>query len=454
MVRRRVFREIGLAAMFASAGLCGAGAQEVAKTPPMGWNSWDSYGTTVSEAQVKANADWMAKHLKAAGWDYVVVDMEWFVKNPIPEGNAKNSEYTIDAHGRYMPATNRFPSAAGDAGFEPLAAYVHGLGLKFGIHILQGVPRVAAREDATIEGSDLRVAAAANTAGTCAWNSANYDVKDDAAGQAYYNSLMRMYAGWGVDLIKVDCIASRPYKGAEIAMIARAIAKTRRPMALSLSPGEAPIDKVAEMRKAATMWRISDDVWDLWHSDVAYPQGLGDQIPRLAKWAGVATLGHWPDADMLPLGYLGPAPGWGKARETRLTHEEQRTLLTLWSMFRSPLMIGGELTRMDAWTEAQLTNREVIAVDQGSTGNRPVEVGAGLVAWVARADDGRGKYVAVVNTSETAREISIPFQQLGLDAGQYRTRDLWERKDVGRGPSVEARLAPHACVLYRAERVN
>ena len=452
MTRTCVILKAGLTAVLALAVV--SGAQEVAKTPPMGWNSWDSYGTTVNETQVKANADWMAKHLKAAGWSYVVVDMEWFVKNPMPEGNAKNSEYAMDVHGRYVPALNRFPSAGGEAGFKPLAEYVHGLGLKFGIHILQGVPRIAAGGDAKIEGSDVRVAAAANTAGTCPWNSDNFDVNDNAAGQAYYDSLLRMYAGWGVDLIKVDCIASRPYKGAEIAMIARAIAKTGRPIALSLSPGEAPIDKVPEMRKVATMWRISDDVWDLWHSDVAYPQGLGDQIPRLAKWADIATPGHWPDADMLAIGYLGPAPGWGKARETRLTHDEQRTLLTMWSMFRSPLMIGGELTRMDAWTETLLTNREVIAVDQASSKNRPVNLGPGLAVWVATSENGHGRYVAVVNTTEAARKVSISTQQLGWDAGSYRMRDLWERKDVGTGTSLKAQLAPHACVLYRAERAD
>lgn len=445
-------RWFGVVAAFAAMWSSIASGQVTAATPPMGWNSWDSYGTTVNETQVKANADWMAKHLKASGWSYIVVDMEWYVKNPVASGNAKNSEYAIDAYGRYVPAENRFPSSAAGAGFGPLAAYVHGLGLRFGIHILQGVPKIVAGGNATIEGSALRAADAANQAGTCAWNFDNYDVKDDAAGQAYYDSLMRLYAGWGVDLIKVDCIASRPYKGAEIAMIGRAIAKAGRPMVLSLSPGEAPMNRVPEMRAAgAAMWRISDDVWDLWHSDVAYPQGLGDQIPRLARWAGRATPGHWPDADMLPVGYLGPNPGWGKARETRLTHEEQRTLLTMWAMFRSPLMVGGDLTRMDAWTEGLLTDPEVIMVDQTSSENRPVDAGEGLVVWVARGD-GDTHYVAVVNTSETAREFELPVEKLGWKTGTYRLRDLWARQDVGEGNAVKGKLESHASVLYRAQR--
>src|SRR6266550_3250184 len=119
----------------------------LAATPPMGWNSWDGYGTTVKEADVKANAKWLAEHLKSSGWQYVVVDMEWFVTNPIPEGNSKTSQFTLDGYGRYTPALNRFPTAANDSGFKPLADYVHSLGLKFGIHILKGIPKQAVEKN-------------------------------------------------------------------------------------------------------------------------------------------------------------------------------------------------------------------------------------------------------------------------------------------------------------------
>ena len=115
----------------------------LAETPPMGWNSWDGYGTTVNEAQVKANAKWVADHLKEFGWQYVVVDMEWFVTNPIAEGNSRTSQYSLDQYGRFVPAVNRFPSSANGAGFKPLADYVHSLGLRFGIHILRGIPKQA-----------------------------------------------------------------------------------------------------------------------------------------------------------------------------------------------------------------------------------------------------------------------------------------------------------------------
>jgi alpha-galactosidase len=425
----------------------------LARTPPMGWNSWDSYGATVGEDQVKANADWMAEHLKQHGWQYIVVDMEWFVTNPVAEGNATNFKYALDGEGRYVPAPNRFPSAAHGQGFAPLAAYVHARGLKFGIHILQGIPREAVTKNLPIAGSRFRAAEAANSSGRCNWNHDNFDLKDTAAGQAYYDSIARLYSGWGVDLIKVDCIASRPYKGAEIRMLSEALRKTGRPIVLSLSPGSAPLDKLDEMRKYAQMWRISDDVWDEWHSSVEYPQGLGDQFPRVAKWAPFSESGHWPDADMLPLGYLGPSPGWGRARQTRLSPAEQRTMMTLWSIFRSPLMMGGDLPHNDAETTALLTNDEVLAVDQHSTGGRAVLQSPVASVWTAEMAHGKGRYVAIFNTSNQAQELHYTWQQLGWPSGRYVLRELWEHTESRAASGVSMRLAPHACALYRANAV-
>jgi alpha-galactosidase len=439
--------------------LCGErprqGSALLAATPPMGWNSWDSYGTTVGEPEVKANADWMAAHLRQHGWQYIVVDMEWFVSNPIAAGNATNFRYSLDANGRYMPAPNRFPSAAGGSGFGPLAAYVHSRGLRFGIHILQGIPRSAVEKNLPLAGSDFRAADAANTSGTCKWNNDNYDLKDSPAGQAYYDSIARLYASWGVDLIKVDCIASRPYEGSEIRMLSEALRKTGRPIVLSLSPGAAPLEKVNEMRRYAQMWRISNDVWDLWHSDVEYPQGVVDQFPRAAKWAEFTEPGHWPDADMLPLGYLGPAPGWGSARQTRLSPAEQRTLFTLWCIFRSPLMMGGDLPHSDPATTAMLTNDEVLGVDQHSTGARAAVQTPQSVVWTSRPESGGGFYVALFNTSEADANLHYGWQQLGLPAGGYILRDLWDHTETrATAEGVSVHLGPHASVLYLARQAE
>jgi hypothetical protein len=425
-------------------------ASRMASTPPMGWNSWDGYGTTVKEADVKANAQWLAEHLKSSGWQYVVVDMEWFVTNPTAEGNSKTSQYSLDDSGRYTPAVNRFPSAANGAGFKPLADYVHSLGLKFGIHILRGIPKVAVEKNLPIAGSSsFHATDAADSSDTCPWNYDNFGLDGSKPGaQAYYDSIAKLYASWDVDLIKVDCISSRPYKSDEIQMLSAALAKTGRPIVLSLSPGPAPLEKTEEMRKYAQMWRISNDIWDLWHSTAEYPQGLGDQFANVAKWAGKAVPGHWPDADMLPLGYLGPAPGWGQPRYTRLSHDEQRTFVTLWCIFPSPLIVGGDLPKADAWTTSLLTNPEVIAVDQHSTGNHPVVSTDKTVVWVAESAHGGGHYLAIFNLEDASQSVQYSWKDLGLTGKKYKLRDFWERKDLGSAKSVNVTLPPHGSVLY------
>ncbi|HUA14346.1 MAG TPA: glycoside hydrolase family 27 protein [Verrucomicrobiae bacterium] len=425
----------------------------LAATPPMGWNSWDSFGTTVTESDVRANAEWMARNLKKFGWQYVVVDMEWFVTNPTPEGNSKKAQYRIDEYGRYLPDLARFSSSANDAGFKPLADYIHSLGLKFGIHLLRGVPKLAVEKNLPIAGSPYRAQDAADRSDTCPWNSDNFGTNPASpAAQAYYDSIARLYAGWGVDFLKVDCVASHPYKGDDIRMLSLAREKTGRPMVLSLSPGEAPIDKVDELRKYSQMWRISDDVWDLWHSTVPYPQGLVDQFPRAAQWASETEPGHWPDADMLPLGYLGPRPGWGqKARASRLTHHEQRMLLTLWCIFRSPLIMGGNLPRSDAWTVSLLTNPEVIAVDQHSSESRQVISTPDVSVWLSRAPRDGEFYLAVFNLSSKKQNVRYKWRNLGLAEKKYNLRNLWQRQDLGSAASLAAPLTPHSSVLYKLD---
>jgi alpha-galactosidase len=450
------------AIFFVQVSLCQekmADPSQLALTPPMGWNSWDGYGTTINEAQVKSNAQWMSEHLKAFGWQYVVVDMEWYVANPTADGNSRTFSYSLDKYGRYIPAINRFPSAANDAGFKPLADYVHSLGLRFGIHILRGIPKQAVANKIPIADSTHSAADGADSSDTCPWNFDNFGTNSSApAAQAYYDSIAKMYAAWGVDLIKVDCISSHPYKADDIRMIRQALDKTGRPIVLSLSPGPAPLEKLDEMRKYAQMWRISDDIWDIWHNDGEYPKGLGDQFGYTAAWAGKSEPGHWPDADMLPLGRLGPAPGWGEPRNTRLTHNEQRMLMTLWVMFPSPLMVGGELPSADAWTLSLLTNPEVIRVDQLSSGNHPVIRTDKTIVWLAKSElkngqDG-GQYLAIFNTSDSSETLTYAWKDLGLDGGVYKIRDLWEHKDLDPAASISVTLPVHGSVLYRVSPVR
>ncbi|MFZ0662690.1 MAG: glycoside hydrolase family 27 protein [Acidobacteriaceae bacterium] len=454
------FLSLCLAAAFAVTAAAQPGSQAaapLASTPPLGWNSWDSYGLTITESQLKANVDWLHEHLQPYGWQYVVVDEGWYLAHP---GSSTNPGYTLSPDGRYLPASNRFPSAGNAHTFAPLAAWVHSLGLKFGIHIIRGIPREAVRKNLPIAGSSFHAADAADTSDTCSWNSDNYGVRNNAAGQAYYNSLLRLYAGWGVDFLKVDCISS-PYKAASIHMIDAAIKRTGRPIVLSLSPGPTPLADAEDVIRSAQQWRISNDFWDLWSSpndNNGFPQSLKNQFALLAEWEPYAGPGHWPDADMLPIGYLGPYPGWGQPRQSRFTRDEARTLITLWSIARSPLILGADLTRMDAQTESLLTNPEILAVDQHTTGNRSIDEAnknGNIVIWVAR--EGSDPILAVFNRTDRPARVKLPpWKQLGgqfnLDRTSYKVRDLWQRKDLGAHRSLSVTLPPHGSALFRLTR--
>jgi hypothetical protein len=426
-----------------------AEAQVLAPTPPMGWNSWDAFGESVQESDIRLTAEWIAKNLKQYGWEYVIVDSGWYVKNHAAGYNAKDAQFSLDEHGRYTPAVNGIPSAAEGQGFKPLGDYLHGLGLKFGLHILRGVPKVAVEENLPIEGSNFRARDAADSSDTCPWNPFNYGLDTGKpAAQAYYDSLAQQFSAWGVDYVKVDCIASHPYKGEEIRLLSQALKKAARPMVLSLSPGPAPIEKGEEMAKYAQLWRISDDQWDVWQSDENFPQGVNNQFARLAAWAIYSRPGNWPDADMLAIGELKPAPGWGAPRTSRLTKDEQRTLLTLWAIARSPLIMGGNLLQCDDWTKSLLTNKELIAVDQGSKSNHPVETTAQSAVWTAQPESAPGYYVAVFNRSDSAQRFHRDFSQLGIPPSVYQLRDLWEHQEIGRAKAIDVNLAAHASVLY------
>ena len=364
-----------------------------APTPPMGWNSWDCLATSVTEEQAKAQAAFMADKLKPHGWQYIVLDAQWFEPGAESHEYRKDAELVMDGFGRLQPAPNRFPSSAHGAGFRPLAEHVHRLGLKFGVHLMRGIPRQAVQRSLPILGTPLHAQDIADTKHICPWNSDNFGIDMSKPGaQAYYDSVFALMASWGVDYVKVDDL-SRPYfqNLHEVEAVRRAIDKTGRRIVLSLSPGATDIRAAAHVAAHANLWRISDDFWDRWFS-------LRDQFWRLELWNRYRKSGAWPDADMLPLGTLVLG-----ARRTRFTPDEQRTVMTLWSIARSPLMHGGDLTQTDDFTLSLLTNDEVLAVNQHSSENRPLFERDGLIAWTA-ADPANGdKYLALFNTRDRVR---------------------------------------------------
>nr|SIP63156.1 Alpha-galactosidase precursor (EC 3.2.1.22) [uncultured bacterium] len=434
----------------------------IAQYPPMGWNSWDCYGAAVTEDTVRANAEYMAKHLKQYGWEYVVVDIQWYQPTASTHMYERFSDVCMDAYGRLVPAPNRFPSAAGDRGFGPLADYIHSLGLKFGIHIMRGVPRMAAHRRLPVFGTDLTCDQIANPNSICAWNPDMYGLRCGSPegarwpdpvtdGRLYYDSIFRLYAEWGVDFVKCDDIAREyPHCEKEIEAISDACRGCGRDMVLSLSPGPAPLERAGHLKRYANMWRITDDFWDEWPL-------LRDMFERAEKWCVHAGPGAWPDADMLPLGALrccyepddADAPDVGpfvRKQWTRFTQPEQRTMMTLWGMMRSPLMMGGDMTKNDDFTLSLLTNGAVLAIGRESFCGHPVFRDAQTCAWIAPRRDGRGLYAAVFNLSDAHRTVKFPAQ--ALEGGFSAATELWSGAKTD---ALKADLPPHDAAVWLVE---
>ena len=440
----------------------------MAPTPPMGWNSWDSYGLTITEPQFRANVD-VLKTLEPFGWKYAVIDEGWFFANPNDRGTPDKLVYAIDANGRYVPVPERFPSAGNEpaspvaspgklpvsietTNFTALGDWVHGQGLKFGIHIVRGIPRASVERNLPVAGSAFHAADVADQTDACPWDPTNWGVKDNAAGQAWYDSLLQQYASWGVDYLKVDCISDHPYKLTEIRQLRRAIDKTGRPIVLSLSPGPTALGHAEEVGTLANMWRISDDFWDRWQKapgqTTEFPMSLKEMFGRLAAWEPYPKPNAWPDADMLPIGELRPSPGDGRPRSSRLTAEEQRTLVTLWAVARSPLILGANLTMLDAGTKALLTNRDLIRIDQTSTHSAQVARDGDLVAW--RADlPGGEKALALFNLGDAEMNLTKPLGDFGTDLGgrDWAVRNVFGGDTAISGHQFAERVPAHGCVL-------
>jgi hypothetical protein len=361
-------------------------------------------------------------------------------------GYRENAELVLDEYGRLLPAVNRFPSAANGKGFKPLADYVHKLGLKFGIHIMRGIPRRAVQANLSIFGTNVRAADVANQQNICKWNTDMFGVDMSKPGaQSYYDSIVKLYSDWGVDYIKADDMAAPVFQEQEIAALHKAIEKNGRRIVLSLSPGPTKTDHVAALRQNATLWRISNDFWDRWPD-------LKEQFDYVRSWQQLTGPNAWADADMLPLGRIGVRAERGQDRQTRFTKAEQVTLMSLWAIFRSPLMFGGDLPSNDAWTLSLITNREILAVNQDSFNNRELFNRGTQIAWIADVPKSKEKYVALFNLDNSAAEIKVGCREIGLQTDRCRVRDLWQGTDLGVFQTdIKAKVNSHGAVMLRVK---
>ena len=444
---------VSQAAMMIAAGVVRA---QVAQTPPMGWDSYDAYGGFGNEAQVEANAQYMAANLKQYGYNTIIIDFCWSYPGtgsggtsngqlmqsyPTTNGiisGAPTPSLSMNANGELLPDPTRFPDSiqnSTEVGFTALATYIHSLGLNFGIHIMRGIPVQAYFQNTPVAGDPGVTAQQITNAGTsdqAPWLNQMYGMdtgsngKLTAGAQAYYNSLFNMYASWGVDYVKVDDMLSTTYHSADVTGIQQAITQSGRPMVLSLSPGPAPINQADQLGQDANMWRMLNDMWDNW-TDVS------SAFSAAASWNQIMGPGHWPDADMLPIGtFINPPVG--SARSSALTHNQQQTVISLWSIIKSPLIMGGNLPSLasDSFTTSLLTNTNILAIDQNSLNNHQVSNASNKVVWEADVPNSASKYLGLFNIGNTTTSVSTTFASLGLSATtSYDVVNLWTNADLG-----------------------
>ena len=421
---------------------------KLAPTPPMGWNSYNAFGSSVTEAEFLANASYVKEKLLASGYNIVVVDFRWADTTASNyDCNGIGGPLVADAFGRLLPSPVRFPSAANGGGFKPLAEKVHAMGLKFGIHVMRGIPKQSVKANTPIEGSKYKAADAADTKSICKWCKDMWGIDaTKPAGQDYYDSIFRLYASWGVDFVKVDDL-SQPYHKEEVEAVRRAIDKCGRPMVFSTSPGQTPVEQASHVAGNANMWRISGDFWDKW-------KALDYGFDLAAKWQGVAGPGRWPDGDMLPLGRIG-IRSVGKDRMTRFTKDEQVTLMSLWALMPSPLMLGGHNPDNDEWTLSLITNPDMLAINQdpqGKPGRRVFQRDRTEI-WV-RDLKGGGKAVGIFNRGETDATVTLKVREAGLvENGPYQIQNVWTQKNMGAlGAELALPVPRHGTVLLKLSR--
>jgi alpha-galactosidase len=377
---------LALVGLAPSAALAGDG---LAKTPPMGWNSWNKFSCNVSEKLIRDTADALVSSgMKAAGYEYVVIDDCWQTKR--------------DEKGKIVADPERFPS-----GMKALATAIHAKGLKFGIYSDAGTL-------------------------TCAKRPGSKDHEEQDA---------KTYAAWGIDYLKYDWCSTDGQDTRDAYMkMGRALRASGRPIIFSICEwGNSKPWIWAQ--GVGHLWRATGDIQDCWDCGKSWGgMGVAHIIDLMADLYPFSGPGHFNDPDMLEVGNGG------------LTLEENRSHFSLWALFAAPLMAGNDVAAMTPEIRDILTNREVIAVDQdvlGIQGRRVRDSGA-LEVWMKPLSDG-SRAVILFNRGSEEAPIAVAWEEIGLFPGaNARVRDLWKKADVGVVTGhYEAKVAPHGVVMVK-----
>jgi alpha-galactosidase len=427
--------------------------KQLAQTPPMGWNSFDSYGVYLHEKAAMENVEAFAKKLKPFGYEYYVIDAGWFGEFTLQQGTIFPAEkhakkMKFNEFGLLQPSDTYFPN-----GLKPIIDRCHKLGIKFGLHLMRGIPRAAVKANVPIKGTKYFAQDIADTTSICNWNQQNYGVDMKKAGaQEFYNSLMNQMAEWGVDFIKYDDIVPFPE---EVKAVANAIQQTGRPMALSLSPGGNVDPNNLDAFQRAHMLRVTPDIWD-------DQKGIDECFTDWRKWNGKSKSGFWVDMDMIPFGQLqlmSPKPKGVSGKETKselmakmkageiatfellsgkgfnrlseFTKDQMYTFITLRALSASPLMMGGDLPTLDDFSLKLITDKEMLACNQNGVMGSLVYEKDGIEIWKTPNKNGKGGWIGIFNRNKELKSVSLKHENLGKEISKStKLFDVWNVKTV------------------------
>lgn len=426
----------------------------------MGWNSFDSYGVYLHEEAALANLEAMAEKLKPHGYEYFVIDNGWFGEYELQEGTLFPAEkhaddIRINEFGHFLPSKVYFPN-----GLKPIADRCHELGLKFGVHLMRGIPRKAYELDLPVKGTPYTARDIANTdpAENCTWCNYCYAVDMSKPGaQEWYDGLIQHIADMGVDFIKYDDIVPHPD---EVEAVAKAIRKTGKPIMLSLSPGNTVDPNAIKQFKHANMLRVTEDVWD----EQKYIDAC---FAAWRKWQGKEEPGFWIDMDMIPFGQLQlmsppgtnaaktvmdkgdiALAGKGTTRWSQLTKPQMETFITMRALAASPLMMGGDLPTLDEFSLKLITDPEMIACNQNGVMGSLVLDEDGLETWkVGKKDSTKEGWLGVFNRLDREVKFEITDRRIGLPSTDYQLTNIWAEKPANFGETIA--LPPHGVLFLK-----
>ena len=371
--------------------------QDFAPNPPLGFNSFDSYRSRLTEEKAYALMDVMSEEYLPFGYEYFVMDAGWY-SSMKPEKNQKSD---LESFGLYVVREEYFPN-----GIKVLTDYAHKKGLKFGVWLMRGIPRDAVKHNLPIPGTSYFASDIADTNDICAWSRRHYGLDMSKPGaQEYYNVIIDSLASFGIDFIKVDDLVPNPL---EIIAIANAIEQGGHKMIFSLSPGDVHHQTHIPYYKRANMLRITADIWD-------NPWSIEKGFVAWNKFQNVSGPSFWIDMDMIPFGRLDVVNE--RARPSKFNQDQMRTFITQRAMATSPLLIGGDLLTMDDFSYSLLTNQDMLACNQNGIMGVNVYRAGKIEIWLTpHKMDPRKGWVGIFNRTTTDREVPLTKHDLGFVA--------------------------------------